>query len=349
MNRSSFKQMLKRYVAGTASEEEKALIDHWYELLYNDSFRTLNDAELVVIEQEMWSKIEQDADFTKETGAIHKIPVRKMVIRWTAAAAILAGAAFGLHSLIHEQHASLAYEQIKEANSLTETINTGREPKKVMLEDGTTVTLQPTAKVAYPYHFSRDKREVYLEGEAFFHVTKNPARPFLVHSGNLVTQVLGTSFTIRPDKATNKMMIAVKTGKVAVFEDNRKVKLSAEQLKNNGAIITPNQKVVYDESNRSFSTSLVENPEPVLAENNLKTPLPSFSFNDSRLATVLENISKVYGIDISVENEMIYQCLFTGDISSQPLYEKLELVCQSTGHQYEIKGTKILIKGKGCL
>lgn len=348
MNRNAFKQLLKRYVAGTANEEEKALVDHWYELMYNDSINALSTDELAIIEQEMWNKIEQEGNFAKERAVPSKTPVRKIIIRWAAAAAILTGISVGAYYLFSTGQQSVAYELGKEQNKLAEVVNTSSGTKEVKLEDGTTIVLQPSSKLAYPSHFSNDKREVYLVGEAFFNVAKNPAKPFLVHSGNLVTQVLGTSFTVQSDKETNQIVVSVKTGRVAVYEDKKQVALNNEQQKNNGAILTPNQKVIYDEASRHFTTSLVENPEPVLATTDNALLNNSFSFDDVSLASVLDNIGKFYAVDILVENENIYQCRFTGNISSQTLYDKLAAICVATNHQYEIKGTKILIKGKGC-
>lgn len=349
MNRDAFKQLLKRYVAGTANDKEKELIDHWYELLYNDNITALNDAELDTIEEEMWNKIEAEAQLTKEPIVLVKTPVRKIIFRWAAAAAILTGISFSAYLLFSSPQKPFAYQQVKKQQNLAEIINTSQVTKKVQLEDGTVITLKPSSKVAYPGRFASDKREVYLEGEAFFEVAKNPAKPFLVHSGNLVTQVLGTSFTIKPDNGTNKIIVSVKTGRVAVFEDNSDKSLNNNRGKNNGAIITPNQSVVYDVDSRNFTTQLVENPEPVVPDgNNSIAATVSFAFNETSLATVLENVGKMYAIDIMVENENIYNCRFTGDITRQSLFDKLDLICQSTNHQYEIKGTKILIKGKGC-
>ncbi|MEO6732576.1 MAG: FecR family protein [Ferruginibacter sp.] len=348
MNRNAFKQLLKRYVAGTANDDEKDLIDHWYELLYNNNISELNDAELETIEQEMWNKIEADAQLTKEPAIGVKTPIRKIIFRWVAAAAIITGISFGMYGLFSPPQKSTAYEQSKQQKKLSEIINTSATVKKVQLEDGTVITLKPSGKLAYPEQFAAEKREVYLEGEAFFEVAKNPAKPFLVHSGNLVTQVLGTSFTIKPDNSTNKIIVSVKTGRVAVFEDKGPVTLK-DQKQSNGAIITPNQSAIYDAGNGNFTTSLVDNPEPVVHDgsDNIAVPVSSV-FDDADLATVLENIGKTYAIDMVVENENIYLCRFSGDISRQSLYDKLELICRSTNHQYEIKGTKILIKGKGC-
>ena len=350
MNRNDFRQLLKRYISGTASKQEKTLIDNWYELLYNENIAALDTNELEGIEQEMWEKIELQTNIKSndEFPAAAKTPVRKIIFRWAAAAAVITAIVAGIYSLNPTQQRSFSYEQNKTLNKLQEINNTTALTKKVELEDGSTIVLQPSAKLAYPTHFSKDKREVFLEGEAFFQVTKNPLKPFLVHSGTIVTQVLGTSFTIKPDKKTNRIIVAVKTGKVAVYEDSRQLGLNNEQQKNNGAIITPNQKVTYDAGSRYFVTSLVDNPEPVKLDKEAEPVVALFSFEDKPLSAVLDELAKTYAIEIVAENENIYQCRFTGNISPQSLYEKLDLICQSTNLAYEIKGTKILIKGKGC-
>lgn len=349
MNRNAFRQLLKRYVAGTANADERELVDHWYELLYNKSVTRLSEAELNSIEQDIWNRLETEARFSQSAIRPVQRSIKSIGFRWAAAAAIAAAIIAGIYSLYPSKQQPLVYQQPgKEQQKLVEIMNATPEIEKVQLEDGTSITLQPSAKLLYPRHFSPDKREVYLEGEAFFSVAKNPAKPFLVHSGNLVTQVLGTSFTIKPDKKTNQITVAVKTGRVAVFEDVKRVPLDNEQQKNNGTIITPNQKVVYDVSSRYFATSLVENPEPVLRDTGNIAATTVFSFDEARLETVLDKVGRLYGIEILVENENIYQCRFTGNITAESLYDKLSAICQATNHQYEIKGTKILIKGKGC-
>ena len=231
---------------------------------------------------------------------------------------------------------------------LTETVNTANTTLKIKLEDGSYVVLQPNSKIAYPKHFAIDKREVFMEGDAFFKVSKNASRPFLVYNQNLVTQVLGTSFIIKTDKANKQVTVEVKTGKVTVFENNKEITLNNTQQKSNGAIITPNQTCTYNIKERYFITALSENPEPVVTEDTVLHKTFSFLYEDAKLKDVLKTISEAYAIEIVTENDAINICKFTGDLSALPLYDKLELICLSTNHTYEIKSTKILLKGNGC-
>jgi hypothetical protein len=235
------------------------------------------------------------------------------------------------------------------AKDMLQNVNTTAHPLKMQLEDGTSITLQPGAELHYPQHFLPDKREVYLKGEAFFEVSKNPTRPFFVYNKNVVTHVLGTSFNVRINKETKQVEVEVRTGRVEVYE-NTMLEKSSTLKKNNGVILLPNQKVVYDEIARQFVPSLVDRPLPVIKNDsaNKKVTTEDMVFAETPLKTVLPILENNYGIEIVAENEALYQCLFTGDINLQELYTKLDIICQAVGANYEVKGTKILIKGKGC-
>ena len=102
---------------------------------------------------------------------------------------------------------------IKEAKGeLEEARSTVEKPLVVQLPDGSKVTLSKDSRLSYGKKFDGNKREVFLSGEAFFEVAKNPARPFLVYSNGLITKVLGTSFKITAFEQDTRVVVAVKTG-----------------------------------------------------------------------------------------------------------------------------------------
>jgi hypothetical protein len=227
--------------------------------------------------------------------------------------------------------------------------NTSGVPLTLEMEDGSKVILQPGSRINYAQHFAADKREVYLQGEAFFEVSKNPKRPFLVYSNNIVTEVLGTSFSIKLNNKTNKIEVNVRTGRVQVFENPKLVKPGDST--DNGVILTPNQKAVYDADKRQFKTTLVDQPVPLTPANVLDNSAAApqkFVFDQAPLLRVLTVLEKNYGIEMVVENENLYNCTFTGDVTEQSLYTKLDIITRVINATYEIKGTRILIKGKGC-
>src|SRR4029077_14541011 len=126
-------------------------------------------------------------------------------------------------------------------DSMITKTNSGDHQEIVNLSDGSRVTMQPHSVLHYARKFSTDKREVYLQGEAFFRVAKNPSKPFLVYYNNLVTKVLGTSFNVNTNALTGNIEVSVKTGRVQVYENKQLINDS----KNKAVILTPNQKVIY--------------------------------------------------------------------------------------------------------
>ncbi len=240
------------------------------------------------------------------------------------------------------------------AANITKT-NNGTAPILLQLEDSSVVTLKPGSSVTYAAHFAADKREVMLEGEAFFQVSKNPARPFYVYYDNLVTHVLGTSFNVKIDKAQKKIEVAVRTGRVEVYEKSARIAVKQNTpQKEKGVVLTPNQKVIYAIDTKSFEATLVDKPMPLLAHRDnadTVTTLYSinketFAFKSDRLADIIKVFENVYGIDIQVENEHLNNCHFSGDLTRMDLYGKLDIICKTLGASYKITGTSILIKGK---
>jgi ferric-dicitrate binding protein FerR (iron transport regulator) len=326
MDRNEFHLFLKKYAENKCTPEEVELVDHWYELIGDDTeLSSMKEEEWEETEERLWEKIQGDT----------RKPVRRMmpVYRWAAVAALLIGVVFFFTNREADQrYAGAGGSNYKEA------INKTAENYTIKMQDGTVITLFPGASVKYPLHFTGTKREVYLKGKAFFDVGKDANRPFFVYSKKLITHVLGTSFMISP-AANDEVVVAVRSGRVEVYEDK-----SLKHDASTGVILMPNQKVIYRHSESSFETTLVESPQPIIQRNDSS----SLVFNDESLRVVMASLETYYGVEIVVENERLYNCPFTGGLTQDDLYAKLDVICQAVGARYEIKGTKILLRGKGC-
>ncbi|HEY5407355.1 MAG TPA: FecR family protein [Ginsengibacter sp.] len=357
LNREKFISLLDKYTLESLSPAERS------EFFTCVSSGIYDDLLLEHIEKNMDSKKSDEANLPPHRSAdiLHKIlssekqnsllvakkPVRIKLLRWAAAAAIIIGITFSFF-IFRNTETKEASNNFTVAKNINEKINASSEPLQITMEDGSIITLQPGSSIHYPEHFLNDKREIYLEGDAFFQVTKNPARPFFVYNKDVVTRVLGTSFNIKMNKETGQVEVAVKTGRVEVYE-NKPVEKMVAVKKDNGVILLPNQKVIYDQETRHFISSLVDDPLPLVVESTNKKPIAeSFVFEETPLKTVLKSFEITYGIDIVVENENLYNCLFTGDVSRQDIYTRLNIICQSVQASYEVEGTKILIMGPGC-
>ena len=215
---------------------------------------------------------------------------------------------------------------------------------KIFLPDSSSVELKPNSEVFYSKTWGDKKREVHLTGEGFFEVVKDSKRPFYVYGGEVVTKVLGTSFSVKAAENAETIEVAVRTGKVSVYEGVHQTMSNQNGTDASGVILTPNEKVEYFVKDSHWVTSLVEEPKALPTANKAV----DFVFSDTPIGEIIKNIEGTYSIDVIMENDASYSCTFTGDVSMMELYDILDVICKSTGTNYEVKGTKILITGRGC-
>jgi len=351
MNRKAFYHLLQRYLDGSCTDEEKQLVEQWYELLDDDHDAVIPEAEVRDTLQRLWPTIREKTQPSQEPAlpVVAAAPVKKMrstVRRMSAAAAIAAIALGGCWYLFVHQAASMPADPAFAAN-LQQRVNQKASADTVYLPDHSMVILEPQARLYYPDSFTRAKREVYLEGNAFFKVTRNPAAPFYVYSNHIVTQVLGTSFFVKTNQETNDVEVSVRTGKVAVYENEEQARRNTRGIESTGVILKPNQKVIYNRNDHHFRTTLVDMPLPFVPDSRQEEQVTAlnFVFEETPIAKVLGHLETAYHIEIVLENEDLGKALFSGDIKGQNLYDQLEIICQSVQASYEVRGTRILVTG----
>ncbi len=190
---------------------------------------------------------------------------------------------------------------------------------------------------------------MYLAGDAFFTIAKDSRRPFRVVTEQVETQVLGTSFWVHTAAQTNKVDVEVVTGKVQVYERKRLAK--TDNKLSHGVVLTPNQMVTITDSEH-WETGLIAQPKPIQDELTTEAGGPAKTealvFEGTPLSVVCQRVTQVYGIDIDLASTDLSSCTFSGDISRQPLYTQLDLICSAINARYDVRGTRILISGRGC-
>ncbi|TAF47310.1 MAG: FecR family protein [Runella slithyformis] len=343
MSRSHFTSLLLKYQQGAATLAEKQVVEQWYALLEVET-RPLSQKEWQDFEQRLWQKLQNELFETNEAPEL-ATPLWKR--GWVRVAASLI-MAIGLGYVGYQIKKPYQLTQViaeAEANGMELVVNATSKPLPILLEDGSRVLLNPQSELRFPKHFIPKQREVYLSGEAFFEVTKSPQRPFLVHTGEIITRVLGTSFRVKAPQYQKDIEVSVKTGKVAVYQRPVNAKVNSSKA-SNGVILTPNHRVVFLAENQTFVTSLVD--VPVLLPESKKTEQISFNFDDTPLSEVLNCLEKAYSIEIEVENSTLNECPLTANLAQKTLYSQLDIICAAIQGSYEVKGTTILISGKGC-
>jgi hypothetical protein len=207
------------------------------------------------------------------------------------------------------------------------------------------VTLKPHARISFPVKFSPDKREVYLTGEASFHVSKDSKRPFLVYANELVTKVLGTTFTVNAPDAAQKTTVEVTEGKVSVFRQTDYFDTKDQKvLQSKGLVLMTNQKVVFERASSHMLKTLRDSPEVISSGNNYKT----FDFVNEPASVVLADLRDAYQVDIIFDKDLLGGCPITASLTNQPLFEKLDIICEVIEAHYEMLDGKIVVYSKGC-
>ncbi len=330
MTQHEFDILTQKYLAGDCSPAETALLEKWSEMHMSNEDPGLfaDESEVSETEERLWYSIKTDAGLSRP-----KV-FSRLYKSWVGIAACIALAMVSCFVYFYESEKSidLAIHGI-------ETKNVAHSRQKVVLPDGSIVILEKNAKIITDEKYGNGTRTVYLTGEAFFDVKRNTKVPFLVHAGDLVTEVLGTSFRIKPGHENKTIEVSVKTGRVSVYAMDPK-----QTKKFNGAIITPNQKVSYDTEHRTIRQDIVDVPELILTN----ASVSDFQFEETPIDTVLPFIQKAYGVEIVLGNTTLNHCAFTGNLNGLTMYKQLDFICDAINARYEIRGTTIFVTGSGC-
>ena len=211
----------------------------------------------------------------------------------------------------------------------------------IYLVDGSKVTLQPGAGIRYAAFLQKDKREVYLNGNAFFEVAKDARRPFFVYSGDLVVHVLGTSFSVSSDRSKNEMSILVTTGKVAVSTR------FTENITHTPLILTHDQKFVYTRQHIDW-TPLTVSGQDLASEKIPSAEAISFNFEETPVISIFQTLENAYGIPMHYEEQTFSHCIITTSLTDETFEEKLKIICAAIGATWRIDEDGVTIDGKPC-
>lgn len=158
----------------------------------------------------------------------------------------------------------------------------------ITLSEGTKVWLNSGSKLIFPPVFNGSKREVTLEGEGFFEVTHDKEKPFFVKTDAFSIKVYGTKFNVQAYNQDQAYSIVLVEGKVGMTVDKNST--SSE------AFLSPNQKALISQGEKSFDISQVENMEVYTAWVD-----GYLTFTNEDISVLLKKVSRYYNVDIETE------------------------------------------------
>jgi len=217
------------------------------------------------------------------------------------------------------------------SDHLTERHNNGSTPLVFTLNDGTVITLATHSSLHYPSAFKDKNREVYLSGEAQFHVSRDVNHPFKVHAEDIIATVLGTVFNIKKQQGDSIVLVELLEGKLKIEIKNT----SGSSMQ--PFVLNPNERAVYNQYSKNlYKESWQRYNEPLSAMNHLV-------FRQNNFQEIAKQIKSVFGITlINLSNKKNWR--FTGEFSNTTANEIIESICLVKGLSSQVTGDTILIK-----
>ena len=340
-NSSEFRQLLHRYQQGECSPEEVRRIEAWYSRLGADAPINLTSAEKEVMTATVWQRI---ANRTTNGSKRHAPATGWASWPTSVRAAAVAAGVLGAGAIGGQLARNPWPKEITQQRSvaapatwLVYTAPTTTPERRVVLPDGSMVTLASGATLRYRHDNDSGRRIAYLKGEAFFDVFHDEQHPFSVLTDQVISTVLGTSFRVRAIAGQPNVQVQVRTGAVRVSP-----RMSfAGAMPVAGIVVRPNQQAVYSPTRQQLWRELV--PAPLLLAPQ------SFVFNDRPVVEVLKALSVAYGVEIRYDAEALRSCTLNLSMGSEPLFDKLNLVCEALGARYETTDGHIVFHGQPCV
>ena len=225
---------------------------------------------------------------------------------------------------------SLEYRDIDTPDT-TEVFHTLEIPRGgeylLVLSDSTVIYLNSESTLSFPVKFQGRKRKVYLTGEAYFNVKRNPERPFVVETEELEVLVTGTTFGVRAYKDEKDIQTTLESGNVTVRIEGKSVKL------------VPNKQALFDKSTMKLEVRDVD------VDLYLAWAAGRLVYDDCPLEKILTDLGRWYNIDVFYSRDELRSYQFSLNMEKHEEFtEVLELIGKTGEVQFEIKDNTVIVK-----
>nr|WP_295928020.1 FecR domain-containing protein [uncultured Dyadobacter sp.] len=326
-NNHSIDELLVKSMLDEASVAEQIEINQWlldndenqryfehFELIWNESKRLVSRS--TVDENAAWERFKARsrgaAEEEAEVVPLHPKPVFR-ILRMVAMVLMTAGV--GWLSYLAAKRSS-AGEML--------TVSSGMRTLTDTLPDGSVVTLNKKSSISYPEHFDGNTRAVQLTGEAFFDVTPDKAKPFIISVNDVTVKVVGTSFNVKDNASRTE--VVVETGVVEVARANQKVRVMPQE---EATVVKADPELrkgrAEDEFHNYYRTG------KLICDN---TPL----------WRLVEILNEAYDADIVIGNERLRELPIHTTFDQQNLWSILSIIEETLSLKTEYRGDQIILK-----
>jgi ferric-dicitrate binding protein FerR (iron transport regulator) len=330
-------ELLEKYIKGECTQAEETLVKQWYASFEHepDGISNMSFAEEQELEENLYQKILSDiAKADSDAEAITK-PITRNIGKWYkiagSAAVILIACTAALQILKAKSESSSGPDLEKQIVVVT---NNSGQIYKSTLPDNSSVWLSPHAQLRFPKKFAVASRNVSMQGECFFEISKNPKRPFIINSNAMITKVWGTSFLVRDNAQSNQADVSVLTGKVSVAIKSNHV--TSANLERGEVMLYPHDKVVCLVAEHVLKAQQAVN-EPALQIWNRV----NLSFDNKPLSQIIPVLNATYHVHITASSTKVAHYVLTADLAGFNLADVLEALKKTLNVNYQIKRDSI--------
>lgn len=317
--------LIIEYLEGSITPADKVKLEEWVGKSQSNQTYYYQQSEIWIAAQALSDRNGEAAqEFARFKRRIHwkktfRIGIR--ISRYAAAVVIGAGIAGAVLWSVPREN------EIRQTQyRCIETTSGSRS--RILLDDGTEVWLNASSKLTCDNLFSIKNRNISLEGEAYFHVTRNEVLPFVVDAGEVSIQVLGTKFNVRSYDNDAYIDVTLSEGKIALRKDSDETVYHLQ----------PAQEAIYDKSAGKISI------KPTDPAEKLSWIDGRFFFNEFTLMEISKRLERAFDVSFVFENDEKQQLTFYADFDhSESLSGILDVLSSSGQFRYRIAHNVVII------
>lgn len=315
--------ILEKYIRGSISEEE---YNELQQQIQNDSDSSVGDMLNECWQKDLNIHVMPRAAKERTRRQIDEKIKKDMRRVWFKRASTIAASILVPVLIISTVYFYKEMDHYKQIPNIV-SVNKGQRAG-ITLPDGTIVHLNSESKLTYTPDFNGKLREVVLEGEAFFEVTPNKEKPFIVKTSVFDVEVLGTSFNVSVYNDENIVETALMEGKV---------KLTMQGCPSKPVYLTPSQKFIYSRSDRQGTISIMEGDTELAWKQGI------LAFNAEPLEEVFRKIERWYGVTMHYDKESLVNDNFTGQFKMISIQEMMNILRMHYNLKFKIENNDIYI------
>lgn len=353
-------ELLCKFYKGELSEKELKNLETWKyasdlnrniyeEIAEDENFRNILLSDRWNKNKGNWQKLTKKIELPDQ-----KVRLSKKFLLTAAATVASVIVLFG-YLILHKQNQ--INQLASTSGGYTEIFSPRGQRTQVTLPDQTKVWLNAESSIKYAADFNCKVREVFLNGEAFFEVSKNQTKPFLVNATVIKVKVYGTSFNVKAFSHENNIETTLIEGKLSV------IPLSEEGNGSNEIFLKPNEKCIYEKNTSNIYNEPEKNSAGQIHKNQTQYIIPDkvmarprviieknvnpeqeelwkdgkLIFKNESFEVLAVRLERWYDVKIHFENDVIKSYKFTGVFEKETINQAMEALRLSSKKSYRYK------------